>query len=94
MGIQPQVESNSDIVEIKGTYNKEGMVSGAKATFCGQTSIFTIDGDIVKGVSDDDSYGSYTCEVSSDGSYSATNSEAQVTCEENFKWNCLTNICP
>lgn len=93
MGIQPQVESNSDIVEISGTYNKEGMVSGTKATFCGQTSTFTIDGDLIKGVSDDDSYGSYMCEVSSFDSASAGDSDSQIYCEEDFKWNCLTDIC-
>ncbi|OJZ80610.1 glycoside hydrolase family 18 protein [Aspergillus luchuensis CBS 106.47] len=34
---------------IRGTWNQGGMVDGSQATFCDQTSTFTIDGDDIKG---------------------------------------------
>lgn len=93
MAVQPLVSSNSDLVQISGTYNKGGMVTGTQAKFCDQTSTFTIDGDLVKGSSSDDSYGTYTCEVSQLGSATADEPSEQLSCTETYQWNCLTNIC-
>ncbi|KAJ6079162.1 hypothetical protein N7467_008915 [Penicillium canescens] len=47
------VTTDNEAAYLKGTWNKGGMVDGAKATFCGQTSTFTIDGDNIKGTSSD-----------------------------------------
>ncbi|KAH2125637.1 hypothetical protein KXW75_003140 [Aspergillus fumigatus] len=53
--------SDEAAVPIKGTWNQNGMVDGSQATFCDQTSTFTIDGDDIKGSSSVSKYGSYVC---------------------------------
>lgn len=53
----------------------------------GQTSTYIIDRNVIKGVRDDGTYGSYTCEVSSMGGDSAPDLDTQDTYEEDLKWN-------
>lgn len=91
-GVQPH-GSGSAPTQISGTYNKKGMVSGTKAKFCDQTSSFTIDGDDVKGSSDDDSYADYTCKATSsvDSEYYDTDNMAK--CTKSHQWDCITDIC-
>lgn len=92
MGVQPLVD-DADLVQISGTYNKGGMVSGTKAKFCDQTSTFTIDGKLVDGSSSKGSYGSYTCDVADATVITVHDTDNGVTCSETIKWDCLTDMC-
>lgn len=81
-----------DFIYVKGTWNSDGEIDGAKATFCGQTSTFTKDGDEIKATSDDSKYGSYVCKeregtlAGSNGSFSSS-AQYEVTQE----WICLSD---
>ncbi|KAJ6031531.1 hypothetical protein N7540_002263 [Penicillium herquei] len=88
------MDDGSDLVLIKGTWNEGGMVDGSKATFCDQTSTFTIDGDNIKGSSSVSKYGSYVCEKTSlpeDSTF--YDSENTVSYEITEVWDCMTDIC-
>lgn len=86
--------SDEVAVPLKGTWNQGGMVSGSQATFCDQTSTFTIDGDDIKGSSSDSKYGSYVCKeqaVPEDNTW--YDSENTVSYDIVKAWACLTDIC-
>lgn len=81
-------------VPIRGTWNQGGMVDGSQATFCDQTSTFTIDGDDIKGSSSVSKYGSYVCKkapVPEENTW--YDSENTVAYDIEGAWACLTDIC-
>ncbi|GFN18557.1 class V chitinase [Aspergillus tubingensis] len=81
-------------VPIRGTWNQGGMVDGSQATFCDQTSTFTIDGDDIKGSSSVSKYGSYVCKkapVPEENTW--YDSENTVAFDIEGAWACLTDIC-
>lgn len=92
MAVQPLVD-DAELVQISGTYNKGGMVSGSKAKFCDQTSTFTTDGKLVDGSSSDGSYGSYSCKVAEATVITVRDPDVGTVCSETYKWYCLTDMC-
>lgn len=85
---------DQEAVPLKGTWNEGGMVDGSKATFCDQTSTFTIDGDGLKGSSSSSKYGSYVCKkhaVPEENTW--YDSENTVSYDITKAWECITDIC-
>ncbi|PYI12290.1 glycoside hydrolase [Aspergillus sclerotiicarbonarius CBS 121057] len=95
MGVQPLGDDDdADLVQISGSYNKETLVSGGKAKFCGQTSKFTVSGDTVTGSSSSSKYGTYSCLKYSDAtSVVVYDKDNGITCESTPQYACLTEIC-
>ncbi|KAM0093788.1 hypothetical protein ACP6JD_002824 [Aspergillus fumigatus] len=86
--------SDEAAVPIKGTWNQNGMVDGSQATFCDQTSTFTIDGDDIKGSSSVSKYGSYVCKKRAiPEENTGYDPENTVSYDIEGAWACLTDIC-
>ncbi|RAL04126.1 putative class V chitinase [Aspergillus ibericus CBS 121593] len=95
MGVQPFGDDDDDeLVQISGSYNKEALVNGGKAKFCGQTSKFTVKDDTVTGSSSKSEYGTYSCLKYSDAtSLTIYDKDNGITCESTPQYACLTEIC-
>lgn len=86
--------SDEAAAPIKGTWNQNGMVDGSQATFCDQTSTFTIDGDDIKGSSSVSKYGSYVCKKRAiPEENTGYDPENTVSYDIEGAWACLTDIC-
>ena len=86
--------SDEAAVPIKGTWNQNGMVDGSQATFCDQTSTFTIDGDDIKGSSSVSKYGSNVCKKRAiPEENTGYDPENTVSYDIEGAWACLTDIC-
>lgn len=79
---------------IQGTWNQDGMVDGSQATFCDQTSTFTVDGDDIKGSSNVSQYGSYVCKKQAIPPQNTWyDPENTVSYDIEGAWTCFTDIC-
>lgn len=86
--------SDSDLIQLKGTYDKDGMVEGATATFCGQTSTFSMPENGVVSVTSDSGV-SYECVDWNNGNQDrrCDYDKTQRTCMLTPYFACITNIC-